>query len=224
MDRLSGFLGTLGPWITVNELLQGRPLVVIAPHPDDETLGCGALLFDAAAAAVDTTVICVTDGSKSHPNSASHPPQRLATLRRREMEAATNILGARLHWLGHPDCEVDETAPLGHLIPEGALVLASWAGDPHRDHESVARMAKAAMRSDLALAFYPVWGRFTDVATAGTRRLRASPEAAGAKRRALACHESQMSRLIDDDPDGFVMEDWRQAHFLDHPEIIIAAP
>lgn len=221
---MSGFLAAPMPWMSVPELLQGRPLVVIAPHPDDETLGCGALVFDAVAAGVATSVICVTDGSRSHPGSASHPPARLAGLRRREMEAATSTLGATLHWLGHPDCAVDETADIGPLIPQGALVLASWEGDPHCDHESVARMAKAALRPDLALAFYPVWGRFGDPQAEGARRLRASPEARAAKARALACHASQMTRLIADDPSGFVMEDWRQAHFLEHPEIIIAAP
>lgn len=31
-----------------------------------------------------------------------------------------------------------------------------------------------------------------------------------------------MTPLIDDDPEGFVMEPWRQEHFLTHPEIVIA--
>ena len=44
----------------------------------------------------------------------------------------------------------------------------------------------------------------------------------GAHLAALACHRSQMTPLIDDDPEGFVMEPWRQEHFLTHPEIVIA--
>jgi Uncharacterized proteins, LmbE homologs len=58
---MSGFLDNLGPPIGVADLLGGRPLAVLAPHPDDETLGCGALLFDAAAHGARCTVICVTD-------------------------------------------------------------------------------------------------------------------------------------------------------------------
>ncbi|MDH2329164.1 PIG-L family deacetylase [Cereibacter sp. SYSU M97828] len=213
---------TLGAPMTPAELIEGRPLVVLAPHPDDETLGCGALLFDAAAAGIETRVICVTDGSRSHPNSTTWPPARLAAQRRRELEAATAQLGAEMHWLGHPDCGVPEDVPLDHLIPADALVLASWGGDPHCDHESVARLAQKAQRQDTRLAFYPVWGRFTGSRIVA-RPLVATAMALAAKRRALACHRSQMTPMITDDPEGFVMEDWRQAHFLEHPEVVIAS-
>lgn len=219
---MTEFRMTLGAPLTPDKLLEGRPLVVLAPHPDDETLGCGALLFDAAAMGIPTVVFCVTDGSRSHRNSATWPAARLATERRRELEAATAILGADMHWLGHPDCGVPEDVPLDHLIPKDALVLASWEGDPHCDHEAVARLARKAVRADTRLAFYPVWGRFADTSTIA-RPLQATPAARAAKRRALACHRSQMTRMITDDPEGFVMEKWRQAHFLDHPEVIVAA-
>jgi hypothetical protein len=43
------------------------------------------------------------------------------------------------------------------------------------------------------------------------------------KRRALACHRTQMSSLIGDDPEGFVMPEWMQEHFVEHPEIYLAA-
>ncbi|MGN7871499.1 PIG-L deacetylase family protein [Paracoccus sp. 22332] len=218
---MSGFLDNLGPPIGVADLLGGRPLAVLAPHPDDETLGCGALLFDAAAHGARCTVICVTDGSRSHPKSRGWPPRRLAEQRRAELEAAAAILGATTHWLGHGDCRVRTDADISDLIPQGALLLATWEGDPHVDHQSVARMARTLARRDVALAYYPIWGRFTD-RTAPTRTIAASAAALTAKRRALACHRSQMTPLIDDDPEGFVMEPWRQEHFLTHPEIVIA--
>ncbi len=44
------------------------PIVVLAPHPDDESLGCGALLA-AAFAGKGARVVCLTDGSGSHPGS-----------------------------------------------------------------------------------------------------------------------------------------------------------
>lgn len=230
---MSGFLQSLAgaPQVSVADLLDGRPLVVLAPHPDDETLGCGALLWDAAQAGADCHVICVTDGSRSHPNSRAWPAPRLARQRQAELRAAMAILApaAQVHWLGHPDCAVPEDAEtvarLSALVPQGALVLASWSFDPHCDHESVARLAQAlhAGRPDTALGFYPIWGRFTDRPAQG-RLVRASAPAQQAKARALACHESQMSGLIDDDPQGFVMEPWQQRHFLDHPEIVLAQP
>ena len=218
---MSRFLDNLGSSMAVADLLDGRPLVVLAPHPDDETLGCGALLFDAAAAGVCCSVICVTDGSRSHPKSRTWPPDRLAQQRRAELEAAVAVLCVPMHWLGHRDCHVQTDADISDLIPKGSLLLATWEGDPHVDHQSVALLGRRMARPDVTLAFYPIWGRFTD-RIASARTMAASEPARLAKRKALACHLSQMTRLIDDDPEGFVMEAWRQEHFLDHPEIIIA--
>lgn len=233
MDRLSGFLDAVAdaPWVTVADLLADRPLVVIAPHPDDETLGCGALLFDAHARGTPCHVVCVTNGDRSHPASRLWPPARLAAERRAEFDAAVAILapGARTHWLGHPDCEAPEDAAsaerLSALIPVDAVVLATWDGDPHVDHERVARLTRRALanRPDALAHSYPVWGRFAD-RTAPARRIIASDAALAAKARALACHRTQMTGLIDDDPVGFVMEPWRQRHFLTHPEVILAPP
>ncbi|TGN37583.1 hypothetical protein E4L95_22635, partial [Paracoccus liaowanqingii] len=171
---MSGFLDHVAATATpvgVAALLGGRALVVLAPHPDDETLGCGALLFDAAARGTPCHVICVTDGARSHPGSRAWPAARLAQARHDELDAAVRILAPRatVTWLGHPDCgapdDAETAARIGRLIPQGALLLASWGEDPHVDHRQVARLAAriAAARPDLALAFYPVWGRFTDL-------------------------------------------------------------
>lgn len=218
------------PAVTPADLLRGRPLVVLAPHPDDETLGCGALLFDAAAAGVPVSVICVTDGGQSHPGSRAWPPPRLARERQQELAGALGILAphAAVHWLGHPEGSalagraiVEDVAA---LVPRRALLLATWWGDPHRDHQQVATLARsiATRRPDLILGFYPIWGRFGDQ-PAPAVLLHSSAPARSAKRRALACHRTQMSDLVTDAPDGFRMEDWRQEHFLQHPEILIAA-
>jgi len=228
---MSGFLAhaARAPLVSVAGLLGDRPLVVLAPHPDDETLGCGALLWDAAAQGTPCHVICVTDGSKSHTASSGWPPTRLAETRQAELRKACAILAptAQVVWLGHPDCAApddDATAKaVARLIPDRALLLASWDHDPHIDHQQVARLARslAALRPDIALAFYPIWGRFTDL-TAPCRLIAASAAARQAKARALARHRTQMTGLIDDDPTGFVMTDAHQSHFLTHPEIVIA--
>src|SRR5690606_38092378 len=46
------------------------PLLVIAPHPDDETLGCGGVIALATCRNVRVHTVFVTDGGASHPNSA----------------------------------------------------------------------------------------------------------------------------------------------------------
>lgn len=219
------------------DLLAGHAaLVVVAPHPDDETLGCGALLHEAGVAGLPCRVICMTDGSASHPRSRLWPRARLAALRRAEMEAAVSLLSshAELHWLGYPDCGLPEAGAdaecverLARLIPPRALVLAAWSGDPHVDHQRSAALVSQALRHrpGAARLAYPIWGRFAPgPPPEGIRVVEASAAAQRAKVRALAQHASQMRRIVTDDPEGFVMTAEDQAHFLDHPEIFHAGP
>ena len=73
--------------------LQGRGLVVIAPHPDDESLGCGGLIAGWRARGNDARVVVLSDGTGSHPNSRAYPPERLRLLREHETLAACHVLG-----------------------------------------------------------------------------------------------------------------------------------
>jgi len=228
---MSGFLTHISdaPKIPIADLLQDRPLTILAPHADDETLGCGALLFDAAQIGTKCQVICVTDGAASHLASRKWPPARIARERQSELRAACAILApnAAVEWLGYPDChaprDAASAAKIAAMIPPGALLLASWAGDPHIDHKNSAELAHliTKMRPDINLRFYPIWGRFCAAKASGVQ-LAASKQAVAAKARALACHRTQMTHLIVDDPNGFVMTREHQQHFLSHPEVILA--
>ncbi len=57
-------------------------VVVLAAHPDDETLGAGGLLSKAARSGIRVTVVVATYGEASHPGSTTHTAERLAALRR----------------------------------------------------------------------------------------------------------------------------------------------
>lgn len=215
--------------IAAADLLGGcGALVVLAPHPDDETLGCGSFLAEAADLGVDCTVICVTDGRLSHPNSRLWPKDRLVALRQRELEDAMALLGPiRIRHLGFADCAAPTGGPavdtVSGMVPEGALFLSTWAGDPHIDHRSCASLASAvaARRPDLRHLAYPIWGRVKPdlpFPQTGWRLDTFRPE----KTAALACHASQMTGLIHDDPDGFSMEPALQHLFLTEPEVFLA--
>ena len=57
------------------------PTLVVAPHQDDESLGCGGAIALLAQAGVPVRVLFVSDGTKSHVGSPSYPPERLRATR-----------------------------------------------------------------------------------------------------------------------------------------------
>ena len=210
------------PLASLAEITRGGGLVVVAPHPDDESLGCGGLIAEACTTATPIVLVVVSDGTGSHPNSRTHPAATLRALREHETLAAADVLGLgadRVRFLGLPDRHVPvegaaaETAraaiaAAAREVDAGA-VCATWAHDPHCDHFATARLVSDA-RADLGTArilSYPVWGWTlpgdVDVGPAPRGyRFDAGPHL-DAKREAIAAHRSQTTDLIDDDPDGF---------------------
>jgi LmbE family N-acetylglucosaminyl deacetylase len=142
-----------------------RSALVLAPHPDDETLGCGATILRKVAAGTPVHVLVVTDGRHSH-RSASLSPLELAELRRKEMAQAAERLGLpgdALSWAGFEDGTVaereDELAALvGRLVAENRSdeVFATCADEPHPDHAAVGRAARRGAGTARVLE-YPVW-------------------------------------------------------------------
>lgn len=209
------------PRIGLDVLAPGTALI-LAPHPDDESLGCGGLIASACARGRPPVVVVVTDGTGSHPGSPSHGPARLRALREAETREAARRLGlpsARVHFLGLPDTRapraggafdraVRRVAALARRY--GATTLfATWRHDPHCDHEATGLIgAAAARRAGTALRLYPVWGWLLPPshplprARVSGGRLAIAPHLAR-KRRAIAAHASQHAGLIADDPDGF---------------------
>ncbi|WP_426234112.1 PIG-L deacetylase family protein [Pseudomonas sp. TWP3-2] len=146
----------------------GSRAVVIAPHPDDEVLGCGGLLQLLAAAGRPLQLISVTDGSASHPGSQRWPVERLSVVRPQESAEALRRLGLPMHrlkWLrgGFADTQVAaREAELcefiqRHLRPND-VVFTTWSEDGHCDHEAVGRASsEAARRTGATCHELPVW-------------------------------------------------------------------
>ena len=232
------------PGVDIDALAEGGVLVLV-PHPDDETLGCGAAIAAAVERGHAVHVVAVTSGDGSHPGSRRWPPARLARRRRAELGAALDVLGGGRvthEWLGYPD-QGDLSvarARAGGLIERLldtlrrrnlANLWTTWGGDPHPDHadcDALAdALADAARVTGLALADarFAVWGRFVENdALPGDRalaRFEPGPERRALKRRALDCHATQMSALVDDDPEGFRMPEAMQRHFVEHAELFV---
>ena len=81
-------------------------VLILAPHPDDESLGCGGLIAACCDAGRPPFVLFLTDGTGSHPRSLSYPPDRLRETRQTEARRAMAALGLgrdRIAFLGLPD-------------------------------------------------------------------------------------------------------------------------
>lgn len=155
--------------IDILELVpDGSRAVIVAPHPDDEVLGCGGFLQLLAAAGRPLQLISVTDGSASHPGSRRWPVERLSAVRPQESVEALRRLGLPLHslkWLrgGFTDSQVSarETELAGFIerhLSANDVVFTTWREDGHCDHEAVGRATAAAVqRVGATLHELPVW-------------------------------------------------------------------
>jgi LmbE family N-acetylglucosaminyl deacetylase len=142
-----------------------RSCLVLAPHPDDETLGCGATIMRKLDAGVAVQVIVISDG-------ATWPPWRPAAeniaVRQAELRASCRILGlpddAVTH-LSFPETELDRAGEdlvdavaeaVRHHAPDEVFVTSE--ADPHADHAALARAtARALAGRGVTLMAYPVW-------------------------------------------------------------------
>ena len=189
------------------DLTKCRRLVVVAPHPDDETLGLGATVAHLVMAGVEVQVVSVSDGGGAHPGASPRERIRLEDTRRAELLRATGILGTRPPVaLGLPDGQLaDHAARITDSLLQilegaapGTWCAATWCGDGHPDHEAVGCAAAAAcVRTGVVLVEYPVWmwhwAGPTDPAVPWDRAcsIPASGWALGLKRLAAQCFRSQ---------------------------------
>jgi LmbE family N-acetylglucosaminyl deacetylase len=205
------------------DLFGQAPALILAPHPDDESLGCGGTIAEACARGQPPIVAILTDGAMSHPGSVRWAAPRLAAARREEARCALATLGLpteRLLFLDQPDTRAPHAGVAFAAVVDrlceviGAhgigTVCATWQGDPHCDHAAAAGIAAATCRRTGARHLaYPVWAWTVpgeaELPTPGDgARLDVRAHLA-AKRRAVAAHATQHAGLIDDDPGGFAL-------------------
>lgn len=233
------------PALGDDELRSWGRVLCVAPHPDDESLGCGGTLARLSSLGQSVGVVWVSDGAGSHPNSIEYAPPRLARLREGEAREAAARLGLRgeLFFMGLPDGALPFPGEDGFLEAcaqargileafEPATLLLPWRRDPHRDHRAAwtmwASAAQAHGRDALCQLEYLVWAferaaqnEWPDQSEA--RALRVSIQGfAGQKRAAIEAHASQTTHLINDDPTGFWLSPEVLAHFEAPFEAFIA--
>ncbi len=186
--------------------------LVIAPHPDDESIAAGGLLQRAIATGGAVRVVFVTDGD-NNPWPLRFLKRKLritdadraewGALRREESRRALTVLGAptaSATFLGFPDRMLTRMARAGDLRARDVLAAAIADFSPsllvvpssfdlHADHRAIAWFAQAATPAPNIVTYvvhgHPPQGRVAF-------RLELTAEEAARKRAAIECHQSQL--------------------------------
>lgn len=231
------------PFADVYSIVGGGGVLVVSPHPDDESLGCGGLIALCRQDGRAVHVAMISDGAGSHPNSRKYPYDALRDLRESETRDAVEKLGLGEHdvtFLRLPDRSVPHAGPdadnaVERLVSlaariDASAILVTWRNDPHGDHKASFAIARGAAKRLGAVRFveYPVWGHTLPV----HERLDAFPTGrrldittvVDRKKAAIAAHRSQVTPMIDDDPHAFQLAPEMVARFERPFEIYLEEP
>ncbi len=166
-----------------------RRVMILAPHPDDETIGAGGTIARLAHGGATVHVLVATDGDATI--GTPQPPAEVARRRRAEVATACRHLGARPPLLlGLPDGNVaDHRDTLAarlqrHLLEvDPDVVFTPWPLERHTDH----RACTAAL-AQVAPTRAELWGYEAHTPIPLPDRVVDITSALAAKRAALDAH------------------------------------
>lgn len=136
---------------------QAGPVLILAPHPDDETLGCGGLIARRVHEGRRVVVVVITDGRallRRFGIDANPTEAEVSAMRKDETRRAVGILGGRVEDIRFLDfqnerlvAQRDEaqkriTALLTELRPSEVYFPSPFEGHP--EHIVTNEMARAA--------------------------------------------------------------------------------
>ncbi len=173
-------------------------ILIVAPHPDDEAIGCGGAVCLHADKGDRVSAAFLTSGELG---LQSHPVAEAQQIREKEAAAAAEILG-----IGHLEFLRQRDYHLSELIDRTATLLSAcmkteppeWIylphpGEWHPDHQAslpIVRLAAALADIRPRLLLYEVWTPLThhddgqDITAVMHRKLRA-----------IRAHRSQVAQF-----------------------------
>ena len=151
--------------------MKGR-VVVFAPHPDDETLGCGGTIAKKLAEGYEVIIVVMTDGRflllKSFGIDDDPSPEQVKDIRRGEVLRATKILGVpekNVIFLDFVDGTLEENEKIAEEKVVAILerhtpleVYFPFERDVHPDHRATNRIVRRAVEK---LGIKPTMYRYT---------------------------------------------------------------
>lgn len=168
-----------------------KRVLVLAPHPDDEVIGCGGAILLHRQQGDQVEVVFLTSGERGNPET---PPEELRALREMEAAEAARVLDVnRIHFLRLPDQGIAVSLDRGAILLRQFLQTADVVYLPHRDeehpdHAATNQLLCQARVGAIPLRGYEVWtplGRpdlFCDITAVMHRKLQA-----------LRCYQSQLA-------------------------------
>ena len=230
--------------VEITDLQTVGSALVIAPHPDDESLGCGGTIAQLGALGYAVHVVFVSDGTMSHPNSRAYPTERLRDLREAEAHEALRILAVNERactFLRYKDRQVpmrdqpdflEAATSVATLIDQvkPSTIFVPWRRDPHPDHRASWQITQEALQQTTSkprVLEYLIWlwelGNQNDMPNPDEVNVWKVPiDAVMAQRdRAIAAHRSQVTHLIDDDPTAFYLSPELLTHFEKPRELFL---
>ncbi|MBV8156058.1 MAG: PIG-L family deacetylase [Dyella sp.] len=196
----------------------GTRLLVVAPHPDDESIATGELIQQVRQSGGQVRIVLLTNGDNNpwpqrwvekRLHIGTDERRRWGERRRGEVAQALAQLGVEpdaLQPLGWPDMGITDRL-CEHMVPSLAILTAALdesqpnlvalpaLGDHHPDHGAAHVLARLALAQwqggDPQVLAYLVHGREAEVT--GRVKLDSSVGLHANKLAALACHRSQMA-------------------------------
>jgi LmbE family N-acetylglucosaminyl deacetylase len=148
-------------------------LVVISPHPDDDVLGAGGTMIEAAEKGRGVFSVTVTDGRGSPRKGPAISDEEMVERRQKESMAALKVVGAAggfyfkrrssdLEGEGGKEVVKDLKGLIEWLTPAEVYLPAPY--ERHKTHQRVTRLTIEALRLSTAsnpfLFGYNLWGGF----------------------------------------------------------------
>lgn len=173
--------------------------LVLAPHPDDEAIGCGGVIAQNVGAGDRIVVLFLSSGECGVPGMA---PDDAVRLREQEAAAAAEILGvADVKFLRVPDGRVEEFgAPAAEALADMLcaespdVIRVPHPHDGHADHHAAWPILQHAIRiADIGtpeFLAYEIWTPMAapdyaeDITDVMDRKLEA-----------IRCYQSQLGQL-----------------------------
>ena len=145
-------------------MIENRRMLVILPHPDDESFPMGGTLAKYAAEGVEITLICETLGEMGIPEME---PAQAAIIREKELKAAASVLGiGKVQLMRYQDgslSNLDSERVISQLMnamrrihPKVVITFGPDGISGHPDHVAISRLVSSAFERAILKSFLPL--------------------------------------------------------------------